>query len=180
MPQEPPAAQWEMGDRDPVSPPGQCPIRAAVWECPIRGLPQGREGGDKRIPKRNPPERSLPGKGRRAQQRAGRHSKGQEGTEKGTVLYQSCVKCRCSFPLKRGKRWSFIPSSPAGPREQQEALSCSALPLPAPLAPALGSPWSHCRHSQERDKAPRPARGWGRAQPLLGHLTRLDCSPRRR
>lgn len=95
-------------------------------------------------------------KGRKAQRRA------LCSTRAGT-----CVKCGCSFPLKRGKRWSFIPSSPAGPRDWEEATSCSALPLPPLLSmePLQAHPgW---------DKAPRPARGWGGEQLLLGDLTPL-------
>lgn len=155
MSQEPPAQQ-EMGE---TLPQVLCHLQGRVPSILLGGnVPSGdspSEGG--RVPKRNSPERSLPGEGRRGRRSAGGHGKGQEGTEKGTVLCRSWSLCQMSllFPFEKGEKvefYSFLPCRAKRLGGSNELL-CSA--------PALGSPWSHCRHLQAQDKAPGPARGWG-------------------
>lgn len=169
MPQEPPA-QWEMGE---ILPQDLCHLQGTVPSMLLCGnVPSGDSPSEgSRFPGGIPPLRSLPGKGRREQRRAGEHGKGQEGTEKGTVLWQSWDLCQMSllFPFEKGEKvefYSFLPCR--SKRLGGSSESCSALPLPPLLAPALGSPRSPFRHGTRLQGQP----GLGR-----GHSLCLGTSP---
>lgn len=136
----------------PLPAPGQSiPSIPAPWDCPILGTPIA-EGS-------KPPKTGLGAQLQAGtdpcQGRAGGHRERHHALSVGAG---TCAEYHCSFPLKRGKRWSFTPSSPSGPGGSLLARSDSAQPLPPLLAPqhqALhGAGVGTSRHGAR-------LRGWG-------------------
>lgn len=144
----------------PLPAPGQSvPSIPAPWDRPILGTPIA-EGS--KSPKVGLGARLQAGTDP-CQGRAGGHGERHHAL---SVEAGTCAEHHCPFPLKRGKRWSFTPSSPSGPGGSLLARTGSARPLPPPPGPpAPGSPWSWRGHIQARGKA----QGLGRGHLTAGH-----------
>lgn len=123
----------------PLPAPGQSvPSIPAAWRHPIMGTP---------IAKGSKPLRVGLGTDL-CWGRAGGHRKGHCALP---ARAGTCAECCCPFPLKKGKRWSFTPSSPSAPGRLGGNLLvvsaglCSAPSSPLPPSTGLTTEllWAH-------------------------------------